>query len=61
MALDEPTDNDEIHEEEAFSIIVDKVLLTEFGGVNIDFRTDKYRGTGFFIEPADKSCGSCSC
>ena len=60
MALDEPKDNDEVHEDEAFSIVVDKQLLTECGGVNIDFRTDAYRGTGFFVEAMKKS-GSCSC
>ncbi len=61
MALDEPADNDEIHKEESFSVVIDKKLLTECGGVNIDFRNDKFGGTGFFIEPTNKPDGSCSC
>ena len=61
MALDEPKENDEIHEDEAFNVVVDKQLLAECGGVNIDFRSDKFRGTGFFVEAINKPDGSCSC
>ncbi len=61
MALDEPTDNDEVHQDESFTVVVDKDLLTECGGVNIDFKTDKFRGTGFFIEAVNKPDGSCAC
>jgi Fe-S cluster assembly iron-binding protein IscA len=61
MALDEPTENDEVLKDDAFTVVVDKNLLTECGGVNIDFKTDKFQGAGFFVEAINKPDGSCSC
>lgn len=59
MALDEPTENDEVQREDGFVIVIDKQLLTQLGGVEIDFRTNKWMGSGFLIRGLQKASGSC--
>jgi Fe-S cluster assembly iron-binding protein IscA len=62
MALDEPTDNDEIYENEKFNVIIDKALLTQLGGVTIDFKKSSWMGGGFSVEAANgEPASSCSC
>ncbi len=61
MALDEPSENDEIYDEEKFSVVIEKKLLSELGGVSVEFRDNKWRGSGFVIQPTRKPGGACSC
>ncbi len=62
MALDEPSDNDEIHSENDFKVIIDKDLLGHLGGVDIDYRESRWMGSGFSIRPVSVApAGACSC
>ncbi|MCP4605823.1 MAG: hypothetical protein GY847_35770 [Proteobacteria bacterium] len=60
MALDEPSENDEIHREEDFEIIIEKSLLSDIGGVSIDFSKNRWMGSQFLINPVNDAVG-CSC
>ena len=64
MALDEPSDDDEIFEQETFKVIVDKKLYDQLGGVRIDYGAD-WQGVGFTVKPingsGESSCGSGGC
>jgi Fe-S cluster assembly iron-binding protein IscA len=61
LALDEPNDGDEVQTEDTFKVIIDKDLLGQLGGVNIDYRENRWMGSGFFIRPTHTAPGSCSC
>ncbi len=61
MALDEPKDNDEIYEHESFNVIIDRELLSQMGGITIDFRKSSWMGGGFSVEATNEPAGSCSC
>ncbi|MCP4680037.1 MAG: hypothetical protein GY854_32010 [Deltaproteobacteria bacterium] len=61
MALDEPTDNDEVLADELFDVVVDKDLLAQLGGVAIDFQSNRWMGSGFSIKPAKPGGGACAC
>lgn len=61
MALDEPSDNDEVFPQENYKLIIEKSLLDELGGVSIEFRDNKWMGSGFMIRPKRNHSGSCSC
>lgn len=56
MALDEPKENDSIHEIGGYQFIVDKVFLEKAKPVKVDFTN-----YGFAISSSIelKSCGSC--
>jgi len=60
MALDEPSDADEVFKENGFDVVIEKQLLEQVKGVKIDYETSKWRGEGFRILPTYQS-GSCSC
>jgi Fe-S cluster assembly iron-binding protein IscA len=59
MALDEPNDNDEVFEGDSFTVLLDKGLAEQIGGVKIDFRENRWMGSGFLITPANPHGGSC--
>ena len=61
MALDEPKDNDEVFTDESFDVVVDKDLLAQIGGVNIDFQSNRWMGSGFSIQSAKPAGGACAC
>ena len=59
LALDESQEGDEVQNEEGFDIVIEKALLTQFGGVSIDFRKSRFGSGGFFVQPAHSTGGSC--
>lgn len=64
MALDEPSDDDEKVECDGITVIADKKIVSQYGGFNIDFRSQPWGGGGFVISPANKgatACGDCGC
>jgi Fe-S cluster assembly iron-binding protein IscA len=61
LALDEPNDDDEIQTEDSFKVIIERGLLGQLGGVNIDYRENRWMGSGFFVRPIRTVPGSCSC
>ncbi|MBI5018515.1 MAG: hypothetical protein HZB55_23900 [Deltaproteobacteria bacterium] len=66
MALDEPTEQDEVKVEAGFRVIIDKALLEQSGTVSVDYLTGPFR-KGFNIKAnsAQQGCtpqpGGCSC
>lgn len=63
MALDEPTSEDEVLQTKDFRLTANKSLLTENGGILIDYLTGPLR-KGFQIKSKNvkSDCGgSCSC
>ena len=58
MALDEPRDDDEVLEQETFTLVADRKLVDESGGVKVDYLTGPFR-KGFQIQPIKSACGSC--
>jgi Fe-S cluster assembly iron-binding protein IscA len=60
MALDESKDSDEVIEGEGFSVVVDKSLLEEMGGIKVDYRNSVF-GAGFTIVPMGEFSGGCAC
>ncbi|RME21597.1 MAG: hypothetical protein D6806_14435 [Deltaproteobacteria bacterium] len=64
MVLDEPKDNDEKFELDGVTVIVDKELLQQSGGITIDVPGGY---PGFSVKAkkplwdAGSGCGSCSC
>ena len=60
MALDEPSEADEVFKESGFSVVIEKQLLERIKGVKIEYETSKWRGEGFKIFPTYESA-SCSC
>ncbi len=62
MALDEPTENDEIIEDNGVSYLIEKTLLEQVKPINVDY-VETPRGAGFSITsnlPQGESCSSCS-
>ncbi|NLA75911.1 MAG: hypothetical protein GX846_10660 [Deltaproteobacteria bacterium] len=62
MALDEPTENDEIIKDNGVSYLIDKNLLEQVKPINVDF-VDGPRGSGFSISsnlPKSDACSSCT-
>ncbi|MDJ0764541.1 MAG: hypothetical protein QNJ97_16305 [Myxococcota bacterium] len=59
MALDEPANEDEIYKDQGFEVVIDKSLLSELGGVVIDFQTSRWMGSGFSIIPTQRAAGAC--
>ncbi len=66
MALDEPSEDDERVDMGDFSIVAEKALLEQVGGVQVDY-VDSGWQSGFSIrgqndeEPGAGHCGSCGC
>jgi Fe-S cluster assembly iron-binding protein IscA len=63
MALDEPTDKDEIIEGEGFRLVVERELLAQVGDLHVDY-IERGWSSGFSIRTASQSpdgCGGCSC
>jgi iron-sulfur cluster assembly protein len=63
LALDEPSDTDEVFEQATFKVIINKELHDQLGGVRIDFGGNRWQGAGFRINAINSggSGGSCSC
>ena len=62
MALDEPTDQDEIFDDRGLSYIVDRDLLDKIKPIKIDYVNSAF-GSGFSISSAlqmGNACGSCT-
>ena len=62
MALDEPSDNDEVIKDNGVTYLIDKNLLEQAKPINVDFVTGD-RGSGFSITsnlPKGDSCSTCS-
>jgi len=60
MALDEPTENDEVFTEAEFTFIIEKSLLEQAKAVNIDYVSNA-RGQGFVITSGMASdCSGCT-
>jgi Fe-S cluster assembly iron-binding protein IscA len=59
MALDEPSENDEVFHEDGFDVIMEKTLVSRFGGVRIDFQSNRWFGSRFFITPMYQTGTSC--
>ncbi len=64
MALDEPTENDEIFNDNGLTFLVDKALWEQAKPITVDFITSPM-GSGFRLSSniaATGGCGtSCSC
>jgi Fe-S cluster assembly iron-binding protein IscA len=60
MALDEPTDNDEVIELDDFKVVAEKSLVSEMGGIEVRYRDVGYGG-GFVISAKSDYTGGCSC
>ncbi len=61
MALDELKENDERINGEGFTVVVDKELLEQMGGVLVDYRESPFGG-GFIVRPKGENfSSSCSC
>ena len=66
MALDEPTEQDDVKNEAGFRVIINKALLAQSGTVSVDFLTGPFR-KGFNIKASaqQQGCspqpGGCSC
>ena len=60
MALDEPSDDDEVFKQNGFEVVIEKGLLNRVRGVKIDYETSRWRGQGFRIYPTYEAEG-CSC
>jgi Fe-S cluster assembly iron-binding protein IscA len=52
LALDEPTENDEVFEEEGLTYIIDKRLFDRVKPLRIEF-IENAEGTGFEVTHAD--------
>ena len=64
MALDESSDDDEKIERDGVTLIADKDLVAQFGGVSVDYKVHPWGGGGFVVRPStpsENSCGDCSC
>ena len=59
MALDEPSDNDEVFDVNGFKVIIEKQLLEKVGGAKIDFETSRWKGAGFRIFATYQAASSC--
>lgn len=59
LALDEPSEEDEVQDEPEFKVVIEKRLLDQFGGVNIEFQNSRWMGSGFSIRPTQQFGQSC--
>jgi len=62
MALDEPTDQDEVFDDRGLNYIVEKELLERIKPIKIDYTHSAY-GAGFSISSSmemGNACGSCT-
>jgi len=62
MALDEPTDNDQVYETGGFTFLIEKQLLEEAKPIKVDFISTP-EGQGFVISSGAKKssdCGGCT-
>lgn len=62
MALDEPSDNDEVIKDNGVTYLIDKNLLEQAKPINVDFVTGAM-GSGFSISsnlPKGDSCSGCT-
>jgi Fe-S cluster assembly iron-binding protein IscA len=59
LALDEPSEQDEVFKEAGFNLIMDKELIKRFGGVKIDFQSSRWFGSRFFITPKNEADSAC--
>ena len=60
MALDEPSDEDEVFNRDGFDVIIEKQLLGRVQGVKIEYESSKWMGSGFRISPT-YNAGGCAC
>jgi len=68
LALDEPNDADQKFEFDGLQVVIEKGLLTQTGGVCVDFVEQGFF-RGYRVEPkiplarggGERSCGDCSC
>jgi Fe-S cluster assembly iron-binding protein IscA len=66
LALDEPTEQDDVRNEAGFRVIIDKALLAKSGTITVDYLSGPFR-RGFNIKATsqEQSCspqpGGCSC
>jgi Fe-S cluster assembly iron-binding protein IscA len=61
LALDEPTDNDEIHKADGITVAIDRGLLAEIGGVEVDYESNRWFGGGFSLRPKNGNLGGACC
>ena len=62
MALDEPSNNDEVIEDNGVTYLIDKMLLEQAKPISVDF-VETANGSGFAISsnlPKGDGCSSCS-
>lgn len=62
MALDEPNANDKVFDQDGITFVVEEKLLTQSGGIKVDFIDNGYR-SGFAVTSniplsSKSSCGS---
>ena len=60
LALDESKDTDEIVKENGITVVADKSLVEQLGGIDVGFKTSGW-GAGFIVRPKSDFGGSCSC
>lgn len=58
LALDEPSDNDEIYDISGFKYVVDKELMEQAKPIKIDFTNRRFSITSSM--ELGRACGSCS-
>ncbi len=58
MALDEPKDEDEVMQSKGFRLLVDKKLLAQSGGVEVEYLTGPFR-KGFQIKGKSNVPSAC--
>jgi hypothetical protein len=68
LALDEPNEKDEVFENDGFTFLIEKGLLTQTGSVKIDMtyygfvvESENPVGGGGSCDSGSCSSGSCSC
>ena len=59
LALDEQKEDDAVQQENGFHIVIEKKLLDRLGGVAIDFRKNRWMGSGFSVTPLHNEGMSC--
>jgi iron-sulfur cluster assembly protein len=62
MALDDPSENDEIIKDNGVTYLIDKMLLEQAKPISVDF-VETETGSGFSISsslPKGDGCSSCS-
>lgn len=60
MALDEPKEDDEVLEKDGVTVVAEKSLIRDMGGIEVGYNEVGYR-RGFIISPRLERLGGCSC